>query len=79
MQNTLTNCQGGRKHCVSTNESLELLEETVKTATLMEEDIGTDCKKVIIANESCIRSKESCDTRGQADINIGAISEGKAK
>ena len=67
------------------------LNETVKTATLIEEappqlkehlrlrseELGTHHENVVTDSESYIRSKRSWDTGGQAGMGIGAHSRGK--
>ena len=68
------------------------LDQTVKTATLMEEappqlqehlrlrseEIGTDCKKVIQAIEGYLRSKKSWNT-GPDDMEADAVVKGKGQ
>ena len=69
------------------------LDQSVKTATLIEEaapqmqehlrlrseELGTDYKKVIQAIEGYVRSKNSGDTGGPVDMDIGAASKGKGQ
>ena len=65
------------------------LDQTVKTATLMEEappedlrlrseDIGTDYKKAIQAIEGYLRSKKTWNT-GADDMDVDAVSKGKGQ
>ena len=69
------------------------LDQTVKTATLIEEapaqmqehlrlrseEIGTDYKKVILAIEGCMCSKKTWDSRGPVDVDVGAVKKGKGQ
>ena len=65
------------------------LDQTVKTATLMEEsppqlrlrseEIVTDHKKVILAIEGYVRSKKTWDSGGLVDMDIGAVNKGKGQ
>ena len=64
------------------------LDQTVKTATLIEdapphmqehlrlrfEEIGTHYKKVILAIEGDVRSNKTMDSGGPVDTDIGAVS-----
>ena len=68
-------------------------DQTVKTATLMEETppelqehlrlrsegIGTDYKKVVQAIEAYMRSKKTWDSGGPVDVDIGAVNKGKCQ
>ena len=69
------------------------LDQTVKTATLIEEappqmkehlrlrseEIGTDNKKVIQTIEGHVRSKKTWDSGGPVDMDIGAINKSKSQ